>query len=43
MKTIKKNEEIKRVSDTAASEMVDEKGWSYCPKSEFKKLAKASK
>jgi hypothetical protein len=43
MKTIKKNNEIRRVNDDLAYTMTHSDGWSYCPKSEFKKLAKAVK
>jgi hypothetical protein len=35
MKTIKRGEEIKRVSDNEAITLVKE-GWAYCPKSEWK-------
>jgi len=37
MKCIKKHGEIKRVNDSDADKMVAEEGWSYCPKSEWKK------
>lgn len=43
MKTLKnKNGEIKRVNDKEAQKLVTQRhlGWSYCPKSEFKALAK---
>ena len=36
MKTVKKDGEYKRVSDAAAIELVAKKGWSYCPKQEWK-------
>ena len=36
MKCIKHGEQIKRVSDEQAFEMVANKGWAYCPKSEWK-------
>jgi hypothetical protein len=36
MKCIKKHEQIKRVSDDKAHEMVIKKGWKYCPKHEWK-------
>ena len=39
MKCVKKHGEIKRVSDDQAGEMV-EKGWSYCPKHEWKETRK---
>lgn len=42
MKCIKKHGEIKRVSDDQAHQMVAEKGWNYCPKSEWKALRKKS-
>jgi len=35
MKTIKKNNQIKRVKDEDAMDMV-KRGWSYIPKSEWK-------
>lgn len=38
MKTVKKENEIKRVSDELALEMVHNKGYMYCPKSEWKKV-----
>jgi hypothetical protein len=37
MKCIKKHGEIKRIEDSKADKMVAEEGWSYCPKSEWKK------
>lgn len=37
MKTVKKNNKIKRVSDKRATFLVGE-GWSYCPKHEYKAL-----
>lgn len=37
MKTVKKQEEVRRVSDKVATELVDNNGWKYCPKSEVKK------
>lgn len=36
MKCVKKHGEIKRVSNEKAEVMVDEKGWEYCPKHEWK-------
>lgn len=36
MKCVKKDEQIKRVSDEEAAKMVT-KGWEYCPKAEWKK------
>jgi hypothetical protein len=36
MKTVKKNEEIKRVSDKTAEDLVANKGFSYCQKKEWK-------
>ena len=41
MKTIKKNNEVKRVSDETALEMVRDKEYEYCPKSEWKKIRPA--
>jgi len=40
MKCVKKGEEVKRVRDEKASELVDNHGWKYCPKEEFKQLKK---
>ena len=41
MKTVKsgsgENVEIKRVDDNEAETLVANKGWKYCPKSEFRK------
>jgi hypothetical protein len=42
MKTIKKNDEIKRISDKEAPDMIG-KGWKYCPKSEWKSIKKNKK
>ena len=42
MKTIKKNKEIKRVSDKQAEEKVKE-GWKYCPKSEWREKVRDAK
>lgn len=39
MKTIKKGNEIKRVSDKEVENMVGT-GWIYCPKSEYKNKKK---
>lgn len=36
MKCVKKGNEIVRVKDDKAKNMVEEKGWVYCPKSEYK-------
>jgi len=36
MKTVKKNKSIMRVSDKDAENLIKEKGWKYCPKSEWK-------
>lgn len=36
MKTIKKSEIIKRVSDREAIRFVKYEDWNYCPKSEWK-------
>lgn len=41
MKTVKKVEQILRKSDEEATEMVNKKGWSYCKKSEWKKIRNA--
>ena len=38
MKCIKKHGEIKRVRDEEARTLVEEQGWKYCPKSEWKEL-----
>jgi hypothetical protein len=37
MKTVKKNDKIKRLSDSQAEKAV-EAGWKYCPKNEWKKI-----
>ena len=42
MKTIKKNKEVKRVSD-AQAETLPKQGWKYAPKSEWKKVRDAQK
>jgi hypothetical protein len=36
MKCIKKGEKIQRVPDIQAHELVENKGWNYCPKHEWK-------
>ena len=36
MKCIKKGESIKRVNNDVASIAVEEDGWNFCPKSEWK-------
>ena len=41
MKCIKKDKTIRRVSDSEASKAVT-KGWSYCPKIEWKKFTRKS-
>ena len=40
MKCVKKNEEIKRVSDTIAMDLVTNKGWAYAAKQEYKTIMK---
>ena len=42
MKTIKKNKEVKRVSD-AQAETLTKEGWKYVPKSEWRKVRDAQK
>ena len=42
MKTVKKNKEVKRVSD-AQAETLTKQGWKYAPKSEWKKVRAAQK
>ena len=42
MKTIKKNKEVKRVSD-AQAETLTKQGWKYAPKSDWKKVRDAKK
>jgi hypothetical protein len=37
MKTVKRGQEVKRVSDAAAAKAVKD-GWSYCQKAEWKVL-----
>ena len=41
MKCIKKGEQIKRVKDQEALEMVESEGWEYCPKSEWKEKVRS--
>ena len=36
MKTVKKNNDIKRVKDDVAQYMVSREGWEYCPKNLWK-------
>lgn len=36
MKCVKKHGEIRRVKDELAKKLVEENGWKYCPKSEWK-------
>lgn len=36
MKCIKKHGEIRRVWERDAKKLVEESGWAYCPKSEWK-------
>jgi len=36
MKCIKKSKKIQRVSDIKAIDLVDNYGWKYCPKHEWK-------
>ncbi len=36
MKTVKRDAEVRRVSDAEATKLT-KSGWSYCPKSEYKK------
>lgn len=45
MKTIKNilTEEIKRVPDKKAFQMVSNKGWSFCPKKEWKAIRDKNK
>ena len=43
MKCIKKHGVIKRVSDAEAINLVNEKGWEFCPKSEWKKSVRDEK
>lgn len=38
MKTVKKDDKVRRVKDKAAVKMVANEGWQYCPKSEWKKV-----
>jgi hypothetical protein len=38
MKTIKKNKKIQRSKDAEAENLVKNKGWKYCPKSEWRKV-----
>ena len=41
MKTVKKNDVVKRVSDDKAYDLVHKEGYSYCPKSKSESKAKA--
>lgn len=43
MKCIKKHGKIKRVHDDQARVMVEEQGWDYCSKSEWKKEVRDKK
>ena len=36
MKTVKFNDNIRRVDDAYAARLVNEQGWKYCPKHELK-------
>ena len=42
MKTIKKDKQVKRVSD-AQADTLTKQGWKYAPKSEWKKVRDAQK
>lgn len=42
MKTVKKENEIKRVTDSQAEQMVA-RGWEYCSKSEWKVIRDSKK
>lgn len=42
MKCVKKGEQIKRVSDSQAIELVEKHNWNYCPKHEWKTKYKSS-
>jgi len=35
VKTVKNGQQVKRVSNSAAQDLVDNYGWSYCPKFEM--------
>jgi hypothetical protein len=39
-KCVKKGDKVKRVRDDVARELVDNQGWTYIPKSEWKRLKK---
>lgn len=43
MKCIEKHGDIKRVKDEVAADMVDNKEWSYCPKSKWKEATRKNK
>jgi hypothetical protein len=43
MKTIKRSDEVLRVADKKAEEMVKNQGYKYCPKSEWKPIRDAAK
>lgn len=38
MKTVKRKDEVRRVSDDKAAELVAKDGYRYCPKQEYKKM-----
>jgi hypothetical protein len=40
MKTIRQNNDIRRVADKAAVTLVNQRGWSYAPKSIWKSLVR---
>jgi len=42
MKCIEKHGDVKRVSDEVAADMVDNKGWVYCPKSKWKESGRGN-
>jgi len=43
MKTVRKNEEVRRVTDKTAESLMIPQGWSYCPKSVYKDSKKGKK
>jgi len=38
MKTIKKMDQVRRVTEAVADDLIANQGWNYCPKSEYKAL-----
>ena len=43
MKTVKKNKEIERVSDSVAAHRIKNEGWKYCSKTEWREKVRDAK